>query len=92
MAEQIEDAFENQPLNKAGWLQALDELEREYVAFQISRRTATAQSTGQRTRIEGARTIAKGGREMSAFIVLSLVVPVLMLVCSACIVDTYSRT
>jgi hypothetical protein len=29
---------------------------------------------------------------MSAFIVLSLVVPVLMLVCSACIVDTYSRT
>ena len=36
MAEQIEDAFENQPLNKAGWLQALDELEREYVAFQAS--------------------------------------------------------
>ena len=91
MAEQIEDAFENQPLNKAGWLQALDELEREYVAFQTS---ANSNSTehGQRTRIEGARTIAKGGREMSAFVVLSLVVPVLMIVCSACIVDTYSRT
>ena len=36
MAEQIEDAFENQPLNKGGWLQALDELEREYVAFTLA--------------------------------------------------------
>jgi hypothetical protein len=33
--EQME-TFENQPLNKTGWLQALDELEREYVAFQTS--------------------------------------------------------
>jgi len=28
--------FENQPLNKTGWLQALDELGREYVKFQTS--------------------------------------------------------
>jgi hypothetical protein len=29
---------------------------------------------------------------MSAFIVLSLVVPVLMIVCSACIADTCTRS
>jgi hypothetical protein len=34
MAEQTENASANQPLNKARWMQALDELVCEYIAFQ----------------------------------------------------------
>jgi hypothetical protein len=36
MAEPMDNIGANQQLNKARWMQALHELEREYVAFQTS--------------------------------------------------------
>jgi hypothetical protein len=38
--KQIENTSAAQPLNKARWMQTLDELEREYLAFQCQQRAA----------------------------------------------------
>jgi len=50
MPKQIENASGAQPLNKARWMQTLDELEQEYIAFQtLSANTKSAGPTVQTT-------------------------------------------
>jgi hypothetical protein len=70
------------------WMQTLDELERNILRFrprQLARTTKYGRQAKEHERSQ------RGVREMSAIIVLSLVGPLLLIICSACIADTYSK-
>jgi hypothetical protein len=58
MPKQIENTSAAQPLNKARWIQALDQLEREYLAFQTS--SVNTNSVNTKSTQHSVRTSSAG--------------------------------